>query len=80
MLMIGKMKMTINHYHVRIMDEKNRINELIEENVYNVYDVPHIDLNEFVEQLVREVVNHTLTGIDSGLPVEQYVLAQFGIN
>ena len=74
------MNTIVNDYHVRIVDEKSRVNELIEECVYNIYDVPHIDLNEFVEQLVREAVSHTLTGIDSGLPVEQYVLAQFGIN
>ena len=47
----------VNDYHVRIVDEKNRINELIEECVYNIYDVPHIDMNMFVQDLINEALN-----------------------
>lgn len=69
----------IKHYHVNIADEKNRINALIEECTYDVYGVPHIDMNEFSERLIRESVYHTQVSIDCGLPVEEYVLHQFGV-
>jgi hypothetical protein len=66
-------------YRVRIEDENNRINELIEECRYTILGVDHIDMNEFTERLIRESVEQTMMAIDSGLPVEQYVLNQFGI-
>ena len=69
----------IKHYHVNIADEKNRINALIEECVYDVYGVPHIDMNEFCERLIREVMEHTQLAIASDLPVEGYVLHKFGV-
>ena len=73
------MNTTVNNYHVRIVDEKNRINGLLEECRYDILDIPHIDMNEFVERLVREAIQHTEMAIDSGLPIEEYVLKQFGI-
>ena len=63
----------VNDYRVRIVDEKNRINDLIEECRYDILNIPHLDMNEFVERLVRETIQHTEMAIDSGLPIEEYV-------
>jgi hypothetical protein len=70
---------TVNDYHVRIVDEKNRINELIEECKYDVYGVPHIDMNEFVMQLLCEAFDKVEEAEDSGFRVDAYVLEHFGI-
>jgi hypothetical protein len=73
------MPTTVNDYRVRIVDEKNRINELLEECRYDIMGIPHLDMNEFVERLVRETIKNTETSIDSGLPIDEYVLKQFGV-
>jgi hypothetical protein len=73
------MPTTVNDYRVRIVDEKNRINELLEECRYDIMGIPHLDMNEFVERLVRETIKNTETAIDSGLPIDEYVLKQFGV-
>ena len=73
------MNTIVNDYHVRIVDEKNRINELIEECKYNVYDVPHIDMNMFVQDLINEALNKRDEAEASGLPTYEYVLKHFGV-
>ena len=66
-------------YRVRIVDEKNRINELIEECRYDILNIPHIDMNEFVEQLVLETIRKMEEAQDSGFDIEPYVMKHFGI-
>lgn len=73
------MTTTVNDYHVRIVDEKNRINELIEECVYDIHGVPHIDMNEFVLQLLCEAFDKVDEAHNSDFPVDAYVLEHFGV-
>ena len=73
------MHTTVNDYRVRIVDEKNRINELIEECRYDILNIPHIDMNEFVEQLVNEVIDKYREAEDTGLPPYHFVMKHFGI-
>ena len=73
------MHTTVNDYRVRIVDEKNRINELIEECTYNIVGVKHIDMNEIVEQLVLETIRKMEEAQDSGFDIEPYVFKHFGI-
>ena len=73
------MHTTVNDYRVRIVDEKNRINELIEECRYDILNIPHIDMNEFVEQLVLETIRKMEEAQDSGFDIEPYVFNHFGI-
>ena len=73
------MHTTVNDYRVRIVDEKNRINELIEECTYNIYDIKHIDMNEFVEKVVLETIRKMEEAQDSAFEIEPYVMKHFGI-
>mgnify|MGYP003336725599 FL=1 len=73
------MHTTVNDYRVRIVDEKNRINDLIEECRYDILNIPHIDMNEFVEQLVLETIRKMEEAQDSGFDIEPYVFKHFGI-
>ena len=66
-------------YRVRIVDEKNRINELIEECRYDIYGMKHIDMNTFVQDLINEAFNKRDEAEASGLPTYEYVLKHFGI-
>lgn len=70
----------INQYNVRIVDEKNRINELIEECVYDIHDVPHIDMNEFVESIIKETVDVYRDAVASGMDAEGAVRHHFGLD
>ena len=76
--MNGKM-MKVNQYSVRISDENNRINSLIEECKFDIYGVPHIDLDMFVQDLLNEAFLKRDEAEDSGLPSYEYVLKYFGI-
>lgn len=71
--------MKIDHYHVRIVDEKNRINELIEECTYVILGVKHIDMNEFSERLIDETVTYTQLANFSGMNELDYVKHKMGI-
>ena len=73
------MHTTVNDYRVRIVDEKNRINELIEECKYNIYDVPHIDLNELIYQVILETIDKMEEAQNSGFSPDKYVLEHFGV-
>lgn len=73
------MNMKINDYRVRIVDEKNRINELIEECTYDILDIKHIDMNEFVEKLILETLDKTQEADDSNVLACEYVMHHFGI-
>jgi len=73
------MSITVNNYHVRIVDEKNRINELIEECRYDILDIPHLDMNEFVEKLILEVLDKTQEADDANVLACEYVMHHFGI-
>lgn len=73
------MSITVNDYRVRIVDEKNRINELIEECRYDILDIPHLDMNEFVEKLILEVLDKTQEADDANVLACEYVMHHFGI-
>jgi hypothetical protein len=70
---------TVNDYRVRIVDEKNRINELIEECTYDIVGVTHIDMNEFAERLINETVAYTQLANFSGMNELDYVKHKMGI-
>ena len=74
------MHTTVNDYHVRIVDEKNRINELIEECTYDIQGVTHIDMNEFVEKILEESMAKQLEAMYSDLPPYDYVMQHFGVD
>lgn len=71
--------MKIKQYHVKIVDEKNRINELIEECRYDILDIPHIDMNEFVEKLIMETLDKTQEADDANVLACEYVMHHFGV-
>ena len=74
------MHTTVNDYRVRIVDEKNRINELIEECRYDILNIPHLDMNEFVEKLIHELLDKQREAEDSGIPPYHYIMKHFGID
>lgn len=73
------MNTIVNNYQVNIVDEKNRINELLEECTYDILGVTHIDMNEFVEKLILETLDKTQEADDSGILACEYVMHHFGI-
>ena len=73
------MNTTVNDYRVRIVDEKNRINELIQECRYDIMGIPHLDMNQFVDLFLHEVLDKLQEAEDSGLPPYHYVMKHFGI-
>ena len=72
-------KMNIERFHLMVNNKSKRIQELVYENTYHVYDVPHVGMNELIYQVILETIDKMEEAQDSGFSPDKYVLEHFGI-
>ena len=73
-------KMNIERFHLMVNNKSKRIQELVYENTYHVYDVPHVGMNDLVEAIAKETVNVYRDAVASGINAEGAVRHHFGLD
>jgi hypothetical protein len=65
-------------YHVRTFLVNPKILEIMEACSHDVAGVPHINMNDFVKDLLNDALSISQDAEDSGLPPYQAVMHHFG--
>lgn len=70
----------VERFHLMVNNKSKRIQELVYENTYHVYGVPHVGMNDLVEAIAVEAVNVYRDAVASGINAEGAVRHHFGLD